>query len=53
MSGRDRQERFDDGLRARGVFVRPGLGPGLRLLTQRLVEAGIVAGQTGTVGKRC
>jgi len=53
MAGRDRQERFDNGLRARGVFARPGLGPGLRLLTRRLVEAGIVAGQTGDAAKRC
>ncbi|NGM23966.1 hypothetical protein G3576_28425 [Roseomonas stagni] len=53
MGGRERQERFDDGLRARGVFAQPGLGPGLRLLTRRLVEAGIVAGRSGAAGKRC
>lgn len=51
MGGRDRQERFDDGLRDRGVFAQPGLGPRLRVLTNRLVEAGIVLGRGGA-GRR-
>lgn len=46
MDGRDRQERFDDCLRTRGVFAQPGLGPGLRVLTRRLVEAGILRGRS-------
>ena len=46
MGGRDRQERFDDGLRARGVFIQPGLGPSLRVLTRRLVERGIIMGRS-------
>lgn len=53
MTGRDRQERFDEGLRERGVFAQPGLGPGLRVLTRRLVEAGIVTRQRDAAGKQC
>lgn len=53
MSGRDRQERFDDGLRVRGVFTQPGLGPGLRVLTRRLVEAGMIKGRGSAAGKLC
>jgi DNA phosphorothioation-associated putative methyltransferase len=53
MNGRDRQERFDDGLRVRGVFTQPGLGPGLRVLTRRLVEAGMITGGGSATGKPC
>jgi DNA phosphorothioation-associated putative methyltransferase len=53
MSGRDQQERFDDGLRVRGVFTQPGLGPGLRVLTRRLVEAGIITGRSSAAGDPC
>ncbi|MCB4825588.1 class I SAM-dependent methyltransferase [Roseicella aerolata] len=53
MGGRDRQERFDDGLRERGVFTQSGLGPGLRVLTRRLVDAGVLTGRTSAAGTRC
>lgn len=53
MNGRDRQERFDDGLRVRGVFTQPGLGPGLRVLTRRLVEAGMITPRGSAAGKPC
>ncbi len=53
MNGRDRQERFDDGLRVRGVFTQPGLGPGLRMLTRRLVEVGMITGRGSPAGKPC
>lgn len=53
MNGRDRQERFDNGLRERGVFTQPGLGPGLRVLTCRLVEAGMITGRVSATGKPC
>ncbi len=53
MTGRDRQERFDDGLRVRGVFTQPGLGPGLRVLTRRLVEAGVITRRGSAAGKPC
>jgi DNA phosphorothioation-associated putative methyltransferase len=39
--GRERQERFDDALRRRGVFTQDGLGPPARVLSKRLAEAGI------------
>lgn len=48
MNGRDRQERFDDGLRERGVFTRPGLGPSRRVLTRRLTDVGILPGPRNT-----
>jgi hypothetical protein len=53
MNGRDRQERFDDGLRMRGVFTQPGLGPALRVLTRRLVEAGMIKGRASAAEKPC
>jgi DNA phosphorothioation-associated putative methyltransferase len=39
--GRDRQERFDELLRQRGVLVQEGLGPSARVVARRLAEAGI------------
>jgi DNA phosphorothioation-associated putative methyltransferase len=42
MPGRDAQERFDDELRRRGVLIRSGLGPGVRVLMRRLIDAGLV-----------
>ncbi|WP_298207385.1 DNA phosphorothioation-associated putative methyltransferase [Novosphingobium sp.] len=53
MTGRDRQERFDDSLRARGLFRQPGLGPGLRTLKRRLVEAGMTTRQQNGKGQLC
>ncbi|GAA0575956.1 hypothetical protein GCM10009416_13340 [Craurococcus roseus] len=41
MPGRERQERFDDDLRRRGVLVQEGLGPGLRAFARRLAAAGV------------
>ena len=39
--GRDRQERFDEVLRQRGVLLQEGLGPSARTLARRLAEAGV------------
>ena len=47
MTGRDRQERFDRGLHGRGVFAQPGLGPKMQVLRHRLIDAGIVPGESG------
>jgi hypothetical protein len=48
MNGRDRQERFDDNLRVRGVFTQPGLAPSLRVLTRRLAQAGMITSRHST-----
>ncbi len=53
MSERDRQERFDDDLRARGVFTQPGLGPGLRVLARRLIDAGVIKDRRSAASKPC
>lgn len=39
--GRDRQERFDEVLRLRGVLLQEGLGPSARTLAHRLAQAGV------------
>jgi DNA phosphorothioation-associated putative methyltransferase len=53
MNGRGRQERFDDSLRARGLFRQAGLGPGLRALKRSLIEAGVITRQGSGEGKPC
>jgi DNA phosphorothioation-associated putative methyltransferase len=52
MQGLDRQERFDEGLRQRGMLLRVGLGPGQRVFMRCLAEAGFVLHPSGDAAAR-
>ena len=52
MAGRERQKRFDEDLRRRGVLNQEGLGPGLRAFAALLTAAGVrLQGDRGAQAK--